>query len=63
MRDIEGFRLFLEKVEQNQMQRLNTKDETPGAAIEFVPYAIALEVKEVWGDHLTAECFAVPTTR
>jgi len=63
MRDIEGFHLFLEKVEQDQMQRLNAKGEPLGAAIEFVPYAIALEVKEAWGDHLTAECFAAPTTR
>jgi len=62
MRDIEGFHLFLEKVEQDQMQRLNAKGEPLGAAIEFVPYAIALEVKESLGDHC-AECFCGATTR
>jgi len=35
MRDIEGFHLFLEKVEQDQMQRLNAKGEPLGAAIDL----------------------------
>ena len=61
-RDIEGFRLFLEKTERDQMQRLNAADAPLGAVSALVPYAIALEVKEPWGDHLAAECFAAPTT-
>ena len=61
--EIEGFRTFLEKVEQDQMQRLNTKDEAPNAAVEFLPYAIALEVKESWGDHLAEAFFATSTSR
>jgi predicted membrane protein DUF2207 len=60
---IEGFRTFLEKVEQDRMQRLNTKGETPNAAVEFLPYAIALEVKESWGDHLAEAFFATTTSR
>jgi Predicted membrane protein (DUF2207) len=63
MRDIEGFRLFLETAEREQMQRLSAASATPGAVSTFVPYAIALEVKEAWGDHLAAECYAAPTTR
>ena len=63
LRDIEGFRLFLEKVEQDPMQRLNEKGEALEVSVEFVPYAIALEVREAWGDRLTAECFPVSTTR
>ena len=63
MRDIEGFRLFLEKAERDRMQRLNAAGAPLDAASAFVPYAIALEVKEPWGDHLAAECFAAPTTR
>jgi hypothetical protein len=59
--EIEGFRTFLEKVEQDRMQRLNTKGEAPTAAVEFLPYAIALEVRESWGDHL-AEAFSYATT-
>jgi len=61
--EIEGFRTFLEKVEQDQMQRLNTKDEAPNAAVEFLPYAIALEVKESWGDHLAEAFFATSSSR
>jgi hypothetical protein len=61
--EIEGFRTFLEKVEQDPMQRLNRKDETPNAAAEFLPYAIALEVKESWGDHLAEAFFATTTSR
>jgi Predicted membrane protein (DUF2207) C-terminal domain len=61
--EIEGFRAFLEKVEQDPMQRLNTKDEAPNAAVEFLPFAIALEVKESWGDHLAEAFFATTTSR
>jgi hypothetical protein len=61
--EIEGFRTFLEKVEQDRMQRLNTKDEAPNAAVEFLPYAIALEVRESWGDHLAEAFFATTTSR
>jgi hypothetical protein len=61
--EIEGFRTFLEKVEQDRMQRLDTKDEAPHAAVEFLPYAIALEVKESWGDHLAEAFFATITSR
>jgi hypothetical protein len=61
--EIEGFRTFLEKVEQDRMQRLNTTGETPNAAVEFLPYAIALEVKESWGDHLAEAFFATTTSR
>jgi hypothetical protein len=60
---IEGFRTFLAKVEQDRMQRLNTKDEAPNAAVEFLPYAIALEVRESWGDHLAEAFFATTTSR
>ena len=61
--EIEGFRIFLEKVEQDRMQRLNTKDGTPSAAVELLPYAIALEVRQSWGDHLAEAFFATTTSR
>jgi hypothetical protein len=31
--------------------------------MEFVPYAIALEVREAWGDHLAEACVVTTTTR
>ena len=61
--EIEGFRIFLEKVEQDRMQRLNTRGEPPSAAVELLPYAIALEVRQSWGDHLAEAFFATTTSR
>jgi uncharacterized membrane protein len=61
--EIEGFRTFLEKVEQDRMQRLNTTQEAPKASVEFLPYAIALEVRESWGDRLAEAFFATTTSR
>jgi hypothetical protein len=49
---IAGFRLFLEKVEQDQLDRLHPRSDAPQNLDELIPYAIALEVKEAWGDYL-----------
>lgn len=50
--EIEGFRQFLVKVEQDPLARLNAPNVTPQLLNEYLPFAIALEVKEAWGDHL-----------
>ena len=63
LEQIEGFRLFLQKVEQDRMQRLTVADPHSAAASEFMPYAIALEVREAWGDHLAEACVVTTTTR
>ena len=49
--EIEGFRQFLDSADPH------------AAESEFLPYAIALEVREPWGDHLAESCVAVTTTR
>jgi Predicted membrane protein (DUF2207) len=54
---IAGFRQFLEKVEQDRMNRLNPAGGTPDDVDRWIPYAIALEVKEAWGDHLAQTFF------
>jgi hypothetical protein len=47
---IAGFRQFLQTVQQD---RLNRIDPTESEELDnYLPYAIALEVKEAWGDHL-----------
>lgn len=51
--EIEGFRQFLIKVEQDRLARLNTPDMKPRLMNEYLPFAIALEVREAWGDHLS----------
>jgi hypothetical protein len=63
LEQIEGFRLFLQKVEQDRMQRLTVADPHSAPAAEFMPYAIALEVREAWGDHLAEACVVTTTTR
>lgn len=61
---IEGFRQFLQKVEQDPLNRINTSDESLERSLRepnrFLSYAIALEVKEAWGDHL-AQTFSAAT--
>ena len=63
LEQIEGFRQFLDKVEQDRMRRMSAADELAGSSMEFVPYAIALEVREAWGDHLAETCVVTTTTR
>jgi hypothetical protein len=57
---IAGFRQFLEKVEQDKLNRLNPEANGPQDLDRFLAYAIALEVKEAWGDHL-AQAFLAST--
>jgi hypothetical protein len=55
---IAGFRQFLEKVDQDKLDRLNPAGNGSQDLDRFLPYAIALEVKEAWGDHLSQTFFA-----
>jgi hypothetical protein len=56
--EIAGFRLFLEKVEQDRLDKLNPPEEILQAGEKYLAFAIALEVKEAWGDHLAQTFFA-----
>jgi hypothetical protein len=49
---LRGFRQFLQQAEQDRLQRLNPADAAIQADQEYVPYAIALDVREDWGDQL-----------
>jgi hypothetical protein len=60
---IAGFRLFLEKVEQDRLDKLNSAGEPPQMLDEHLPYAIALEVQEAWGDHLAQTFLATTVMR
>lgn len=55
---IAGFKMFLEKVEQDRLNRMNSSGEIPTDLDKYLPYAIALEVKEAWGDHLAEALIA-----
>ncbi len=60
---LEGFRQFLVSVEQDRLHRLNASSAEPAAELEYLPYAIALEVREAWGDHLAEAFFATTIQR
>jgi len=61
--EIAGFRLFLEKVEKDRLDKLNSAGETPELIDEQLPFAIALEVREAWGDHLAQTFFSTAVMR
>ncbi len=50
--EILGFRQFLERVEQDRLHRLNPPDSPMQADEDLLPYAIALDIREDWGDRL-----------
>jgi hypothetical protein len=60
---IAGFKLFLAKVEQDALDKLNPAGEKPQLLEKHLAYAIALEVKEAWGDHLAQTFFATSVMR
>ena len=57
---IAGFRKYLQEVEQDRLDRLNDAQQASADLDHLLPYAIALEVKEDWGDSL-AQTFAAST--
>lgn len=50
--EIEGFRQFLQGTEQDRLQRMNPGAQPAAFDTEFIPYAIALDLREAWGDEL-----------
>ena len=52
--EIAGFRLFLKSVEQLPMQRTDEPAEHAGIYEKYLPYALALEVEQAWGDRFVA---------
>jgi len=56
-REIEGFREYLVKVEQDRINRVVKANTTPPADEAYLSYAIALELKEAWGDALANACY------
>jgi hypothetical protein len=49
---VEGFRQFLAAVELDRVDRANNPHWTPTLDIDYLAYAIALDLKQAWGDHL-----------
>lgn len=56
-RQIDGFREYLLRAEQDQLDRLIKPGSAPPSSASLLSYAIALEVKDAWGDELVNACF------
>lgn len=54
LEQLAGFREFLVRVEQDRLDRINTPAQKAELMDKYLPYAIALGVKEGWGDTMAA---------
>jgi hypothetical protein len=54
LQQLAGFREFLVRVEQDPLDRVNTPEQRTQLMNRFLPYAIALNVREGWGDKLAS---------
>ncbi len=62
MDQVEGFRDFLASVELDSIDRMNNPHWTPTLKIDYLAYAIALDLKQAWGDHLVSAMFNTVAT-
>ena len=49
-RHLKGFRMYLATAEQNRLDALHPPERTPALFERYLPYAIALDVENEWGD-------------
>jgi hypothetical protein len=54
LQELAGFREFLLRVEQDPLDRVNTPEQRAELMNRFLPYAIALNVREGWGDKMAS---------
>ena len=54
LQQLAGFREFLMRVEQDPLDRVNTPEQRAELMNRFIPYAIALNVREGWGDKMAS---------
>ncbi|HLW55729.1 MAG TPA: hypothetical protein VKW06_23065 [Candidatus Angelobacter sp.] len=54
LEELAGFREFLIRVEQDRLDRVNSPEQRAELMDRFLPYAIALGVKEGWGDTMAS---------
>ena len=50
MDEIEGFRMYLGTAEQHRLNLLHPPERTPELFERYLPYAMALDVENEWGD-------------
>jgi hypothetical protein len=57
-----GFREFLATVELDRLDRMNNPHLVPALLNDYLAYAIALDLKEAWGDHFGNALFSASAT-
>jgi uncharacterized membrane protein YgcG len=62
MDEIEGFRMYLSTAEEQRLNLLNPPDKTPELFEKYLPYALALDVENEWGEKFAAILAAASTT-
>lgn len=62
MDEVEGFREFLSTVELDRLDRMNDPHLTPALLNDYLAYAIALDLKEAWGNRLSNALFQTTTS-
>lgn len=60
--EVMGFREFLATVELDRFERMNNPKLTPALLNDYLAYAIALDLKESWGDQLSEALTAAATS-
>jgi len=60
--EVLGFRQFLSTVELDRLDRMNNPHMTPVLMNDYLACAIALDLKEAWGDHLSSALFSSAAT-
>jgi hypothetical protein len=53
MDEVEGFQMYLATAEQNRLNLLHPPERTPDLFEKYLPYAMALDVENEWGEQFT----------
>ena len=54
LNNIEGFRMFLQAVDGDRLNRLTPPDKTPELFEKYLPYAVALDSEQAWAEQFSA---------
>ncbi|MGB8322606.1 MAG: DUF2207 domain-containing protein, partial [Candidatus Acidiferrum sp.] len=60
---VEGFKLFLGKVDGDRLNRANPPEQTPETFEKFLPYALALDVEQDWAEKFSGALAMAGTAR
>jgi hypothetical protein len=62
MDQVEGFKMFLGSVDGDRLNRAAPPQQTPEVFEKFLPYALALDVEQAWGNKFSGILAATGTT-